>query len=230
MSRSLQLNCLLLDAHATANNIFPVDIPDTNSVDMLKEAIREERKLSYPHLAANTLRLWKVSIPDDDEDSELFISKLNELHLGDEAILLPTEILSSIFPDHPGPDEPESEHLHVIAIMPRLLQLNCFLLEAHGTANNIFPVKVHDAHSVDILKEAIRENCKYSYPHLAANTLRLWKVSMPVTSETFLSELRNLHLDDEAILLPTEILSSIFPDEPEHRHLHVIACLPFGDL
>jgi hypothetical protein len=42
---------------------FPLDIVDTRTIGDLKKAIKEEKKVAFEHVDADTLKLWKVSTP-----------------------------------------------------------------------------------------------------------------------------------------------------------------------
>ena len=60
----LALNCLVLGE--TQQHIFPVKIDAAEKVGALKEFINEEKKHAFQHVDANTLMLWKVSMPHGD--------------------------------------------------------------------------------------------------------------------------------------------------------------------
>ena len=64
-------NCLVNGAGEPAgpvggSHIFPVKLSKTESADTLNKAIEEEKKLPFDHLAADTLVLWKVSVPEHE--------------------------------------------------------------------------------------------------------------------------------------------------------------------
>jgi hypothetical protein len=103
----LELNCLV---HGDdPRNIFPVKIASTESVGTLKKAIKEEKKPVFDHVAADALKLWKVSIPVDAEYKE----NVGEVELGDGAELSPVETLSDVFSP-----VPTRKHLHIIVVYP----------------------------------------------------------------------------------------------------------------
>ena len=86
----LVLNCLVLGE--TPQNTFPVEINAAKNVSTLKEFIKEQNKHAFQHIDANTLMLWKVSIPYCN------INTLAEPPAGDA--LIPVKKLSEIFPNH----------------------------------------------------------------------------------------------------------------------------------
>ena len=89
-SKMLVLNCLVLGE--APENTFPVEIDATKSVGSLKKSIKEEKTHAFQHVDANTLTLWKVSIPYSD------INTLGELPAGEA--LIPVKKLCTIFPNH----------------------------------------------------------------------------------------------------------------------------------
>ncbi|KAH9046591.1 hypothetical protein EDB84DRAFT_1264903 [Lactarius hengduanensis] len=103
----LELNCLVLGEDR--NNIFTVKIPSTKSVSILKDAIKDKMRPTFDHIAAKTLTLWQVSIPDD---SNLKL-KLSELDLADERSLSPTQVLLSVFLHPPLPRQ-----VHIVVRCP----------------------------------------------------------------------------------------------------------------
>ncbi|CAG8653867.1 11415_t:CDS:2, partial [Dentiscutata heterogama] len=78
---------------------FPIEIRSKATIGDLKEAIKE--KIKVP--TAKDLSLWKVEIPDDDED------KLSSIVLNDKERLLAKRKVNKYFPDIPV-----EEHIHVI--------------------------------------------------------------------------------------------------------------------
>ena len=103
---SITLLCLVKGN--TLANAFPVDIDKDQLVGHLKEAIRAKKQNDFAGIDADKLRLWKVTIPDDQDDL------LSNLTLNDGDELLATKKISKYFPDSP----PE-EHIHIIVKLPR---------------------------------------------------------------------------------------------------------------
>ena len=101
---SITLFCLVKGN--TSVNAFEVDIEKDKSISKLKEAIKE--KIDVPaNFKAKDLKVWKVKIPDDQDDL------LSNLTLNDGDELLATKKISKYFPDSP----PE-EHIHVLVSPP----------------------------------------------------------------------------------------------------------------
>jgi hypothetical protein len=88
-------------------HIFPVKISPTETIGFLKDAIKEKKQPAFDHVPADTLVLWQVSIPVDDnlEDS------LG--NLVDDTALSPVEALSEVFPA-----SPIRKHLHIVVKPP----------------------------------------------------------------------------------------------------------------
>ena len=86
----LALNCLVLGE--TLHNIFTVEIDAAKNVGTLKKSIKKEKKHTFRHVDADTLMLWKVSMPYRN------INALAERPAGEA--LIPVKKLSKIFPNH----------------------------------------------------------------------------------------------------------------------------------
>ena len=75
--RNLEIHCLVVGEDAA--NVFPVKISKSETVGILKEMIKEKKKPQFDDFAADTLVLWKVSIPDNDNlQQNLDTLNLNE--------------------------------------------------------------------------------------------------------------------------------------------------------
>ena len=91
----------------TTANAFPVDINKNQLVGHLKKAIKE--KIDVPaNFKAKDLKVWKVTIPGDQDD------QLRNLILQDSDELLAIRKISKYFPD-----SPLEEHIHIIVKLPR---------------------------------------------------------------------------------------------------------------
>jgi hypothetical protein len=65
-------------------NVFPVKISKTETVGVLRKLIKDEKRPVFDHVTADSLILWKVSIPVD-----LSLKwKLGELQLDEENITI----------------------------------------------------------------------------------------------------------------------------------------------
>ena len=103
---SITLLCLVKGN--TLANAFPVDIDKDQLVGHLKKVIKAEQPQTFANVDPKDLKVWKVTIPDDQDDL------LSNLTLNDGDELLATKKISKYFPDSP----PE-EHIHVIVKLPR---------------------------------------------------------------------------------------------------------------
>jgi hypothetical protein len=102
---SITLLCLV-KGNTTAN-AFSVKISRDEPVSELKKAIKAEKAPEFDNFPADRLRLWKVTIPGDQDD------QLRNLTLKDSDELLAIRKISKYFPDSP----PE-EHIHVLVSPP----------------------------------------------------------------------------------------------------------------
>lgn len=108
MTHTLELNCLVLDSHASINRIFTVHILETDNVATLKEKIKEKKPATFQHIATNALKLWIVSAPIE----QLLETDLHDLQPA-HAPLLPVKRLGNLYLD-----APLEEHLHIIVQPP----------------------------------------------------------------------------------------------------------------
>jgi hypothetical protein len=101
---SITLFCLVKGN--TSVNAFEVDIEKDKSISKLKEAIKE--KIDVPaNFKAKDLKVWKVKIPDDQDD---LLSNLT-LNYGDE--LLATREIGDYWTE-----KPPKRNIHVIVEPP----------------------------------------------------------------------------------------------------------------
>ncbi|KAG9065188.1 hypothetical protein KI688_002511 [Linnemannia hyalina] len=63
MTNHLTLFCLV-------DGAFPVEIESTKTIGDLKKLIKAEQSPDFDDIVANNLTLWRVSIPDDENDDE----------------------------------------------------------------------------------------------------------------------------------------------------------------
>ncbi|KAG9061870.1 hypothetical protein KI688_007021 [Linnemannia hyalina] len=67
MSNNLLKLFCLVDGEATTN-AFPVEIESTKTIGDLKNFIKDKNAVEFTDVDANSLTLWRVSIPDADDD------------------------------------------------------------------------------------------------------------------------------------------------------------------
>jgi hypothetical protein len=96
-----------------------IEIQATKTVAILKKAIWKEKLNRFKHVDADTLILWKVSIPSDGNLGQ----KLAEFALVDKELLgQPSTKLSKVFPDLL-----EDEHVHLVVEPPDGERVICSL-------------------------------------------------------------------------------------------------------
>ncbi|RGB40182.1 hypothetical protein C1646_753552 [Rhizophagus diaphanus] len=113
----------------TLVNAFPVDIDKDWLVGHLKEAIKTKNPQTFANINAKDIKLWKVSIPSDQDD------QLRNLILQNSDELLAIRKISKYFPDLPF-----EEYIHVIVKLPFLSleeALSCILLPITYSPNCI---------------------------------------------------------------------------------------------
>ncbi|KAH7028519.1 hypothetical protein BKA57DRAFT_431333 [Linnemannia elongata] len=106
----LTLFCLV-DGEPTFN-AFPVEIESTKTIGNLKDLIKTKKAPRFDDVAADELTLWRVSIPDDDNDDEIPIV-LGNVNNKDKKKLRATRGLLEVFPD-----KPPKNTIHVIVQRP----------------------------------------------------------------------------------------------------------------
>ncbi|KAG0061975.1 hypothetical protein BGZ89_011018 [Linnemannia elongata] len=102
----------LQDAQA-ASNAFSVKIPSTHTVDDLKKLIKVEIPDTFNGLDAKDLTLWRVSIPDEDDNDEENPILVNSVTTADKKKLRATHELSDVFPD-----KPPKNTIHILVQRP----------------------------------------------------------------------------------------------------------------
>ncbi|KAG1792983.1 uncharacterized protein HD556DRAFT_1527757 [Suillus plorans] len=181
------------------------DCIDEVSYD-LKELIKEKTH-AFRDLDASALQLWKVDLLVDNTLEHP--SHVSNLKLDHKKELSPVDQMVEVF-DTP----PHRKHLHIV-VQP---------LPARDHPGNIFPVKIALTDTVGNLKELIKEN-KPAFRDLDADTLRLWKVDLPV-DDTLESNIDNLKPDHKKALSPVDPMFEVFDTPPQRKHLHIVVQPP----
>jgi len=114
----MTITLLCLVKGNTLANAFPVDINKDQLVGHLKKVIKAEKQNDFAGIDADKLKLWKVTIPGDQDD------QLRNLILQDSDELLAIRKILKYFPDSP----PE-EHIHVIVPPPESTTASSEVLE-----------------------------------------------------------------------------------------------------
>lgn len=99
------------------------------------------------------------------------------------------------------------------------LSLFCYVLG--DDPQQIFPVKIAPTETVGDLKDAIKAKKSNTLKDVDADTLKLWKVSIPVDSR-FKERIETSAFAEEGCLQPMSELSEIFPDSPLRKHVHIV--------
>jgi hypothetical protein len=124
--RNLTLFCLV-DGEATSN-AFSIKTPSNNTVDDLKNLIKTRKSPEFDDVAADKLKLWRVSIPITDEDEVPIV--LNSFD--EKKKLGPATRLSRVFPE-----DPPEETIHIIVQRPLLPQSGDVLMRFAGPENSL---------------------------------------------------------------------------------------------
>ena len=119
-----------------------------------------------------------------------------------------------------------SESLPTVSSAPidRILELNC--LVQGDDLSHLFTVKIGKSENVSTLKDMIKEKKTHAFRNIDADSLVLWKVSMP-TDGLDTQDPGIVDLDDHQALLPMDALSEVFSnDEPLRKYLHIVVRSP----
>src|SRR5690349_12674050 len=103
----MPITLLCLVKGNTSASAFAVDIDREKLVSHLKDAIKAKKAPEFENFPADKLKLWKVTIPGDQDD------QLRNLILQDSDELLAIRKISKYFPDSPA-----EECIHVIVEPP----------------------------------------------------------------------------------------------------------------
>ncbi|KAF9084873.1 hypothetical protein BGX27_003688 [Mortierella sp. AM989] len=107
----VNLNLFCLVDNNPISNAFPLSIPSTSNIGILKKRIKEEKTPEFDNFSADKLILYRVSIPDTDEYEDIPIL-LNTID--DKKKLRPTDELSDIF----GDKSPDKKTIHIMVQPP----------------------------------------------------------------------------------------------------------------
>ncbi|KAL4064213.1 hypothetical protein V8B97DRAFT_1988269 [Scleroderma yunnanense] len=224
LQATLRLNCFTLGD--TPDNIFPVEIASTRTVDALKEVIKNKKQYLFP---ADKLVLHRTSnevatLDDDDALMEALAdaSRRGHYKLGFRRTLL--EIFK---------DVPPHNALHILVQLPlgynppvAVPDLIVTCLVRGDKTSQAFLVEISGTKIVAYLKEAIRNKMRV-FDDISASHLVLYNVSFPL-DETLGEKLEGLDLHHAKQLSdPFQTLSNI--DFPPKR-LHIVVEAPLSSL
>ncbi|KAG0249045.1 hypothetical protein DFQ27_000456, partial [Actinomortierella ambigua] len=79
MTTPTTLTLLCIVDGASTSRAFPVNISPDDSMDDLKKLIKAKKAPRFDDVAADKLTLWRVSIPEDDDDEQpILLNKVSE--------------------------------------------------------------------------------------------------------------------------------------------------------
>ncbi|KAF9579053.1 hypothetical protein BGW38_004853, partial [Lunasporangiospora selenospora] len=98
---SIAITSPTLSFDQTTSKAFSVEIESTKTVDGLKKLNKAEKSNAFSDVDADQLSLWRVSIPDEDEETSILVDNV----LNDKIKLSsPRTRLSKLFPESPDDD------------------------------------------------------------------------------------------------------------------------------
>jgi hypothetical protein len=103
------------------------------------------------------------------------------------------------------------------------LEINCFV--QGDDPRNVSTVVIPKTKNVSALRQAIRKEKEHAFKGFDADTLVLWKVSIPSDSLVE-QDPRIIDLDENQSLVPMNRLSKVFSDAPEKDHIHIVVRAP----
>src|SRR5581483_3487269 len=125
---NITLCCLVLGKQPASLHAFQVKINTGQTVEELKEVIKNKNTSDFDKLTAKDLRLWKVRIPDDRDD---LISSINRDLIDDESDddsidedsmnnkVDKVNMLATQYIDDYWTDVPPKRYIHVIIEPPK---------------------------------------------------------------------------------------------------------------
>ena len=100
-----------------------------------------------------------------------------------------------------------------------MLTLICYVRD--DNCKQAFEVEIDKAKSVSALREAIKEKTRPKFDDISADSLSLWKASVPINRD-LKKCVETLNLVDDDSLYSYEILSDIFSSGLEGKSVHII--------
>jgi hypothetical protein len=93
--------------------------------------------------------------------------------------------------------------------------------------HRVFPVRIVATASVRVgtLKKVIKDEKKPAFDHVPADTLVLWKASIPVDA-AFKENVKKVTLRDEEELSAVDNVADVFSDVLARKDLHIVICCP----
>ncbi|KAI6154566.1 hypothetical protein BKA82DRAFT_166271 [Pisolithus tinctorius] len=213
MSDDLSLRCWVRGTSVDAT--FIIKISPAETVDTLKQLIKESASLEVPALA---LRLFKLKVPLRRPYKETLNGSLNTNN--DGTLLNGRQKISACFEG-----TTVLETLCVVVQFPRqdVITLNYWIIGEDIRA--IFGVKVAMTQTVSDLKRLIKGENAATLRTTDTRLLTLWNVSL-LCDDALKQTIEGLDLRPERSLHSVKRLSTIFAEPPVPEHLHIIVGLP----
>ena len=226
MTTTFALVCYLRGDDYT--RVLEVKIGGEESVAALKEAIKEKTRPDFDDIRADSLVLWKVSVPFNPSLPE----DVERLNLIVENSLQPLDILQDVFPSglvrksvHIVVDRPLAGEFptptwqciptFVVSRLAESRQLNC--LVCGDPVGRIFTIEIAANKNVAALKKAIKEE-KHAFAQVDADAIEIWKISIRGDKDN----LEQLAIPAFDPLSPLQKLSEVFTSlSPTHVHVLV---------
>jgi Crinkler effector protein N-terminal domain len=107
----------------------------------------------------------------------------------------------------------------------KFVELNCLILG--DDESRIFVVKIEKTKTIASLKDSVKRKKSQSFHGIDANTLDLWKVSIPVNKHfgDVMADL-GLQLEMKGRLSPVCDVAEVFGDTPRRKRLHIVVQYP----
>ncbi|KAF9947660.1 hypothetical protein BGZ70_002574 [Mortierella alpina] len=101
-------------------------------------------------------------------------------------------------------------------------KLTLFCLVDGENLSRAFSVKIQPDDTVDDLKEIIKTKKSHDFSDIDANSLTLWKVSIPIVAAESHKIISLDSVESKGELLPSDEVSEVYGDAPSKRTVHVL--------
>ncbi|KAG0357838.1 hypothetical protein BC939DRAFT_514699 [Gamsiella multidivaricata] len=103
-----------------------------------------------------------------------------------------------------------------------MADLNLFCLTDGDPTSRAFDIDIEPAAIVSILRKAIKAQKNAAFADVAADKLKLWRVSVPVVAGHIHNAVFLNEIDSKTELIPTDDVSDVFPNTPAKEIIHII--------
>ncbi|KAF9325121.1 hypothetical protein BG006_011376 [Podila minutissima] len=105
-------------------------------------------------------------------------------------------------------------------------RISLFCLVNGEATSNAFSIKIPSTDTVDDLKKLIKADQTPIFDDITANSLTLWRVSLPVISANKHKPIVLSEFESATELDPTDDISDVFEDQPPKKTIHIIIQRP----